>query len=329
MKVGVIMRKKYGRLLKKENIIVFPGTYEKLIREGFLFVENGAYEQAVRVFDQAIDLGPESVEFYAPYALALYETKDYQRAKEMTIRLLHSGPEDYIGTMELYLTILIQLEEYDDVDMNIDILLEEGFVPEELINKFTYLRELNNRMSTRYGKEDAPAPEVPFTLDDFIDMDPFSQQQMLASLNGTDLRMMTSILEDIAEGVNFSPLVITFALSLLAQSGHAKELTVRKFDMEKKVIPIDMPLPGEDALSKKVLSIIEELLEQDPTRFELAKGMVEKFEITAFPFKWGNYTAEEVANAYVLYIDTLFSGEAFPITPLHEFIKYMDSEVDF
>lgn len=329
MKVGGIMRKKYGRLIKRENIIVFPGTFEKLVREGFKFVENEDYQKAVQVFDQAIDLEPESLEFLTPYAIALYETKDFERAKEITMRLLHSGPEDYAATMELYLTILIQLEEYEDVEMNIDILLEEDFVPQELLRKFKYLRELNNRLATRYGNDDTIISEAPFTLDSFIEMDEFGQQQALASLDGTDLRMMIPVLEDIAESVHFSPLVITFALTLLYQSSYKKELTVRKFGMEKRILPANISLPGEDAQTKEVLAIIEELLAQDPTRYELAKGLVDKFVIIAFPFGWGSFTAEEIADAYVLYIDSLFSGSEFPKTPLHELIKQLDGEFDF
>ena len=43
--------------------------------------------------------------------------------------------------MELYLTISIQLQEYEEVEMTIDTLLEEGIIPHELLTKFNYLRE--------------------------------------------------------------------------------------------------------------------------------------------------------------------------------------------
>ena len=70
--------------------------------------------------------------------------------KILAARLLHSGTANYIDAMELYLTISIQLQEYEEVEMTIDTLIDEGIIPHELLNKFTYLRELNNRLSTRY-----------------------------------------------------------------------------------------------------------------------------------------------------------------------------------
>lgn len=329
MKVGVVMRRKYRMLRKRENIIIFPGVFEKLVLRGRGFVEKREYEQAVEVFEQADKLEPESLEFLKPYAVALYEIKDFKRAKEIATRLLFSGTEDYLGTMELYLTILIQLKEYDDVKMQIEILLDEGFIPPGLKSKFTYLLELNERLAIRYGMDESPVPEMQFTLEEFIEKDVLAQQQALASLDGTDLRAMVTVLEEIAESVHFAPLIVTFALTLLRQSGYSKEITIRKFNREKRVVPIEMMLPGQEETTHEVLLILERLLEQDPSRFELAQGLIEKFAIIAYPFDWGSYTGEEVADAYVQYIDSLFYGEELSETPLIAFIKQLDNESDF
>ena len=56
--------------------------------------------------------------------------------------------------MELYLTIRIQLQEYEEVEMTIDTLIEEGIIPHELLTKFNYLRDLNSRLSKRYGTDE-------------------------------------------------------------------------------------------------------------------------------------------------------------------------------
>ena len=137
------MRRKYGRLRKKENVVVFPGTFEKLVEKGVVAVEQGKFEQAVEAFDQAIIYEPDYPEFLGPYAVALYETKDFERAKEIAAKLLHSGAANYIDAMELYLTISIQLQEYEEVEMTIDTLIDEGIVPDDMLQKFSYLRELN------------------------------------------------------------------------------------------------------------------------------------------------------------------------------------------
>ncbi len=322
------MRKKYGRLRKKENVIVFPGTFEKLVENGHVAVEQENYELAVEAFDQAIVYEPDNPEFLAPYAVALYETKDFQRAKEIAARLLHSGTADYVDAMELYLTISIQLQEYDEVQMTIDALIEEGIVPPDMLNKFNYLRELNGRLSERYAQDDSSHRMELFTLDEFMKMDALAQQYALASLEGSDLTDLVPLLEKIVVRDDVAPLAITFALTLLHQTGHSDELTVRKFGWEKSVVPAFMTLPGQDDLTKLVLEAVDRRLLQDPSRLEIAQGIIEKYAITAFPFGWGLYQAEEVATAYVNYIESLFSGEQLPKTALNLLIQQIDNDSD-
>lgn len=323
------MRRKYGRLRKKENVIVFPGTFEKLVEKGITAVETKKFDEAVEAFDQAIIYEPDYPEFLGQYGVALYETKDFHRAKDIVSRLLHSGSANYIDAIELYLTISIQLQDYEEVEMTIDTLLDEGIIPQDLLSKFTYLRELNSRLSERYDTDAPTVARAPFTLDTFIDMDVMTQQHTLASLEGTELVEMIPVLRDIAEGVHFSSLVVTFALTLLHQANNAEELTVRKYGLEKSFVPADMTLPGQDSLTQTVLSEIEEMLVKDPSRLELAQGLIEKFAITAFPFDWGDYDAEEIAVSYVEYIESMFSGEQLPDTPLCALIVEIDNESDF
>lgn len=322
------MRKKYGRLRKKENVIVFPGTFEKLVENGHVAVEQENYELAVEAFDQAIVYEPDNPEFLGPYAVALYETKDFQRAKEIAARLLHSGTADYVDAMELYLTISIQLQEYDEVEMTIDALIDEGIVPPDMLNKFNYLRELNGRLSDRYAQDEPSYRMELFTLDEFMKMDALAQQYALASLEGSDLTDLVPLLAIIVARDDVAPLAITFALTLLHQTGHSDELTVRKFGWEKGIVPAAMTLPGQDDLTKQVLEEVDRRLLQDPSRLEMAQGLIEKFAITAFPFGWGTHQAEEVATAYVNYIESLFSGEQLPETALNLLIQQIDNDSD-
>ncbi|MCZ2258432.1 tetratricopeptide repeat protein [Sporosarcina sp. G11-34] len=318
------MRRKYGRLRKKENIVVFPGTFEKLVEQGTTYVETGDYEKAVEEFDQAILYEPDYPEFLVPYAIALYEIKEFERAKEIASQLLHSGTANYIEAMELYITISIQLQEYEEVELTIEALMDEKIVPEELVNKFTYLRDLNNRMWGRYGKDMSTGAEVELTIEEFDEMDVMTQQHTLASLEDANLIPLIPLLKEVSERREGSPLVKTFALTLLGQASYTDEIVVRKFDFETTVVPAEMTLPGADEKTQAVLFAMEQLLEKDPSRLSLATGLIEKFAITAFPFSWGNWSPEEIASAYDEYIESLFANNILANNQLNILIKRVD-----
>ncbi|WP_438311241.1 DUF3196 family protein [Sporosarcina sp. FA9] len=322
------MHRKHGRLRKKENIIVFPGTFEKLVYNGTTFVEAENYDAAVEAFDQAILYEPEYPEFLVPYAIALYETKDFVRAKEIAARILHIGTANYIEAMELYLTISIQLQEYEEVEITIDALLDEGIIPEEMLSKFNYLRDLNNRLAKRYGNDVDVLIEAPFTMKEFTAMDSLKQQHTLASLEGSNLNALIPVLEEVAKDSTLSPLVITFALTLLHQAGCTTEIAIEKFGLKAVIIPAEITLPGQDDKTKEVLSEVDRLLLKDPSRYEMASGIIEKFAITAFPFSWGSYDVKQIASTYIEYIESLFSGDPLPNNPLTSLIKRIDMDSD-
>ncbi|MBB4825882.1 tetratricopeptide (TPR) repeat protein [Sporosarcina luteola] len=322
------MRRKYGRLLKKDNVIVFPGAYEKLVEDGRQAVELEQFEKAVEAFDQAIRYNPESVEFLGPYAIALYETKDFSRAKEFAARLLYSGTADYIAAMELYLAISIQLQHYDEVRETIETLFEEQIIPEQMIKKFNYLRELNERLSERYGNQEGNSAAERFSFEEFMTIGTDMQQAMLASLENSELDAMLPVLTRIIRSDDVSPVVKTFSLILLKQAKYEKEVGIRKFGMEMKVIPAQLPLPNEDELTGDVLQLAEQTLEKDPSKLEMVKSIIRKYGIVSYPFSWGNYTPDEVMDAYKIYIESLMTGQQLPDDELIDFIRYVDMDLD-
>lgn len=327
-KEGERLRRKYGRLLKKDNVIVFPGAYEKLVEAGRLAVDQEQFEKAVEAFDQAINYNPDSSEFLGPYAIALYETKDFTRAKEFAARLLYSGTADYIAAMELYLAISIQLQHYDEVRETIDTLFEEQIIPERMLKKFNYLRELNERLSDRYSQSEGYAPDVRFSFEEFMEIGTDMQQAMLASLENGELDAMLPVLIKIIGSDELSPIVKTFALILLKQAGYGKAVEIRKFGMEMSVHPNLLPLPNEDKLTGEVMELAERTLQKDPSKLEMIKSIIRKYGIVTYPFSWGNYTADEVMEAYALYIESLMSGQQLPEDELIDFIQYIDTEFD-
>lgn len=322
-------QKKLRKLRGHDNVIIFPGIYERFVREGERYLSEQQYEKAVQAFEGAIQLEPASEQFLFSYALALYETKDFKRAKEIVLLALKSGNGDHMVVMELYLTILIHLEEYEEVEMSTQALIEEGLVPPNMLSKFIYLRDLNRRLSIRYGEEEPAEMEPLFTLESFKEKDLFFQQQFLTSLEGVKLRKSIGLLEEIVESVDVPPSIITFSLMLLKEVGYDQLVTVQKYGQTRKVIPKEIVLPGQDLKSQAVLDEVAKRLEKDPSKLQFVDGAIRKFTINAFPFSWDEDSVETIAKAYIGYIEHLISGVGLQEDSLLAFIRKVDQETDF
>lgn len=322
-------QRKLRKLHKHDNVIIFPGIYERFVRDGERYLSEQQYEKAVQAFEGAIQLEPTSEQFLFSYALALYETKDFKRAKEILLLALECGNGDAMLVMELYLTVLIQLEEYEEVELSAQALIEEGLVPANMLSKFIYLRDLNRRLSIRYGEDESTDIEPPFTLESFKEKDLYFQQQLLTSLEGTNLNRSIGLLVEIVESPDVPPSIITFSLMLLKEVEYDQLVTVQKYGQTREVIPKSIVLPGQDLHSQAVLDEVEKRLEKDPSKLQFVDGAIRKFTINAFPFSWGEDSVEVIATAYIEYIEHLMTGATLQENPLLAFIQKVDQETDF
>lgn len=331
VEVGEYMKKntKVRKLEGYNNVFVFPGLLERLLKEGYEAVLKSNYPKAVKDLEKANELQPLADFYLLPYATALYETKNFERAKEVVILALEREVGDYFAMMELFLLILLQLEAYDEVEIHMDLLFKEGGIPPELYEKFTYLRELNQRQMTRYGKEEVAQTTEVFSFTYFEEADFLSQHHLLSALNEGEVRQSIDLLMKIVEATQFAPSIVSSALSKLVEIQYESPVTVTKFGRQRTVIPHELSQIGESPMIQEVLLLVANKLEKDPIQAEFAHECIQKFIVEAFPFEWEDCTAEEVADTYIEYVRHMMQGTPLQSTSLLKFIEKVDKEIDF
>ncbi|MFC9539388.1 hypothetical protein ACFTQ7_05825 [Lysinibacillus sp. NPDC056959] len=110
------MTKRKRHVIKHDNIVVFPGAVQTLIREGHMYAENYQYEEAVASFEKAFLYEDGDEMALSAYAYALYELKAYDKVKNVCEQLFAMGTTLYVEVMELYVTVCMQLKEYHQVE---------------------------------------------------------------------------------------------------------------------------------------------------------------------------------------------------------------------
>lgn len=311
------------RLHKKGNIVVFPGTIDRLLDQAEDAIEAQEFEEAVHFCEQLIELGQNLPGIPGILSVAFYETKEFERAKPYAAEWLQNDAGDYFEAMELYLAICMQLQDYEEVEDIIGALLDENVIPPDLNQKFNYLRELNGRLSNRYTEKLDPTIAEKVSFKAFLEMDPYARQQVLAKLERNGAIEAQELLVKIATYETLPALLRTVAIVLLRGTGFDKSLTIRKFGRELEVIPSELHLPSEDKVTQEVCTLLEEALEKDPSRFALLEEAVKKFAVISYPLGWGA-TPETIAEAYENYSFFLFEGTTLPETALHELILAVD-----
>ncbi|WCH46634.1 DUF3196 family protein [Lysinibacillus sp. OF-1] len=321
------MTKRKRHVLKHDNIVVFPGTVQTLLREGHMFAENYQYEKAVASFEKAFvyEAGDEFA--LSAYAFALYELKDYDKAKGVCEQLFTMGTTLYVEVMELYITICMQLKEYHQVETLITTLLEENVLPHDQVEKFERLKSLNREVSKNLEKRENAQlliEEQEYELEKFCALTPNEQSIRLHRLMDTNVRQLKTALKAIIECSTIHPFVQSLALILLVEQEVAIDVTVAKFKQTKNVNPVQLVLPNQLPQYGEIKNIIEKKLEQDPTTLEMVQYLMAKHAIVTYPFEWHPFEADDVAYSYIDFVSAMLGNVQEMDYELIDFLQMLE-----
>lgn len=321
------MTKRKHDVIKHNNIVVFPGTVQALLREGHKFAENHQYDKAIANFERAFmyEMGDEFA--LSAYAFALYELKDYDKAKNVCEQLLAMGTTLYVEVMELYITVCMQLKEYNQVETLITTLLEENVLPNDQIEKFERLKNLNREVSNNLAKKEEAQYLIEtqeYELSQFCALTPNEQSMRLQRLMDTNVRQLKVALKAIIECSTVHPFVQSLAVILLVEQEVAIDVTVSKFNQTKTVNPAHLVLPNQLPQYKKIKNIVENKLEQDPSTLEMVQYLMAKHAIVTYPFEWQPFEAEDVAYSYIDFVLSMLGNVQEMDDEISEFLQMLE-----
>lgn len=302
-----MMRKKYRELTRKGNVIVFPNTVQVLLTEGMNLLKDEKYVGARDKLYQVLSYEPEHPGALGAYAYCLFELGEYDEALEVCRELLKIGPVHYLETMELYISILMQVREFAEAERMIEALIEEKVLPEERLEQFQQLRELNERISANA----APAKIDPtlYAAAQFVALPPAEQERLVLELPQGSLGVMKSSMVELVQHPETDELAKTYILFKLHQEKVDTEVQLSKFGFTGTYTIRHLPDPATDDRLLAVKAILQDSMEKDPTRLEMAIELFDRHVFLFYPFMWDAHSPESVAFAYKAYLDALFAEE--------------------
>src|SRR5690606_6554208 len=171
------------------NVIVFPTTVTRLLSEGMTYLKEEKYEDARDSLYQVLSYEPEHAAALGGYAYCLYELGEFQEALEVCRELLKVGPIHYLETMELYISILMQVREFEEAEQVIEALIDEKVLPAERLEQFHLLRDLNERIASK-AVEKIDADQ--FTPEAFQKLSAFEQERKVMELPPSSFKPLTT-----------------------------------------------------------------------------------------------------------------------------------------
>jgi pentatricopeptide repeat protein len=150
----------------EQKIIPFPHLSELLMKKGMEAMEDKNYKDAYRYFDQGIQIEPEHEDINIGLALSLVELGRYQEAKEIVKRMMDQGIGEYFHVINIYLMILLQLNEHEEIIAVIEALFDEDQVPPERVESLENLLAMSKRIAGQQEDSSQPSPTEGLPIDE-------------------------------------------------------------------------------------------------------------------------------------------------------------------
>ncbi|MCA1031956.1 tetratricopeptide repeat protein [Bacillus timonensis] len=299
------------------NIIQFPNLKDRLLDKGMNEIQNRNYKQALSLLLQAEQLDQEHSEIKIGLVVCLLELGELEEAKAICKKMLKEDLGDYFHVLEIYLTILLQLSQYEEVQQTIEAVIEEGTVPQHYEESFKKMLEFSTKINVG-GKEDydnqlEDSHSLTINIDKLFQDESNIKEQwnIIQSLKERNIRKYVPELAEFLKGKNYHPVLKTMILHLLIENEVNSEITVNKFDQTLTVIPSDLSPLTEGDFIQKVIKILEDKIgHENPSLFEVMKEILIRHLYVLFPFNPENDNAELWACALHVYGCELHGIEA-------------------
>ncbi|MFB5282246.1 tetratricopeptide repeat protein [Peribacillus sp. Hz7] len=297
------------------NVVLFPNLHHRLVMKGTEALENKQYKQAAELFSQARELDQEHAEGNVGLLVSLVELQDYKAAKQLCKELLHQGIGDYFQITNMYLMVLVQLGEHEDIVEMIELLFQEHQIPFDKMEQFEQMLSFSKRT---LEEREIEAEQNESQLQQQLQEEPLfngkNEQQLLNTINMLSQMNVRPFIDDIQQFMQEEanhPFFKTMLLNILKEQDYTQTVEVRKFSQVSSLIPAHLPNLKEYPFFKKVWDLAEQKLAQrNPSLLEMVHSLLERHCFLLYPFELEQDGAT-IAAAYHALAEQYMTGQDF------------------
>jgi tetratricopeptide (TPR) repeat protein len=299
---------------EETKIIAFPNLGDRLIAKGLDELGNRNFKAAAQLFSQAREYEPENDEVCMGLVVSLVELEHYKESKELCIEMLNKGIGDYFQLINIYLMVLLQLGEHQEMVTTIELLFEENQIPFDKEEHFEKMLQFSKRaLEDKKEEKERQNQQLSEEMQEDELFEGKTDNEMLmviSKLTNINIRPFIPQIEEFLQKDEGHPFFKTMLLNILIDQEYNEEMTVRKFNQSKSVIPRELKSLKETDFYKMVTGLAEEEISQDnPSLYEMVHSLIERHSFLLFPFEPGPESLPAWAAAYHALAEEYMTGE--------------------
>ncbi|MEC2306980.1 DNA damage checkpoint antagonist DdcA [Bacillus atrophaeus] len=272
---------------KNAKIIPFPNLKDRLVDKGMAALKEKKYQEALQLFSEAMHYEDTESDLHLGMAICFLELGELEDAKNVCEKMLKEGYGHYFTVLQVYMTILIQLKQYEEVKSTIEAVLEENQLPAESAEQFYKLLDFSRKMTDPERQDEAWDEEDEDGLDtEKLLSSPEEQMNLIHSLKDRNLASHTGLLKTILQDPAAHPVIKTMILHLMAEHDYNKPVHITKFGESMTTLPSEAVQPEAAPILHRVLRLLDETLgNENPTLYAAVEELWRRHLYVLYPFQ--------------------------------------------
>ncbi|CAM3821605.1 tetratricopeptide repeat protein [Alkalicoccus chagannorensis] len=269
----------------QDNIVHFPGLTHRLADKGMRALKEKEPEQAVTYFEQIISIEPEHAQARYGIVLAHVELENLEEAKKHCRSMLEEGIGDYYEVMQVYISILVQLGDYEEVTTMLEGVMEEDRLPADKAEHFYELLHFAREMTTTHPGQKMTSAFPPKELEERLEQGrPPQQLGAMQQLKQYDQKEVKKVYRSFLKDNEQHPVLKSYMLEILRELECFEQFEVCKFQECWPVTVSENMDLGHKEFGYEVLELLKkDFTYSDPSLQQLIEDVWWHFLFALYP----------------------------------------------
>ncbi len=265
----------------EDNIVFFPKLKDRIISLGKKALEEKNYSKALMLCDQLKEMNEHNSQTELAAVACLLEGNKTIEAKIRCEDLVF-GPFESDEAIEVYISILFQLKEYEELQKCIKKLLLQKRIDENQMDKYQAMLSLSNKVAPERSEHHNEMLNLHNLVENNVSIQ--KQLEIINELRVIDCGLVINQIEEIVKSSQANPLIQSFILFILQEQSIDHDFEIKKMNQQMNWNAISDKNEHDHFIVTVVQKLSYVLESEDPSAFELAKTHFQHFMTIYFPF---------------------------------------------
>lgn len=279
------------------NIIQFPNLTKTLEEKGMLALKSKHYDEALAYFDQLLSVEAKHAQANIGKAICLVELGNFLEAADVCEVMLQEAIGDYFEVLQIYVSILMQLEQYQTALDLLEVVVQEEKVPASLAEFFYQIVAFCRKMVNERNEQHILSNEDIEHYTNLLHSE-HKEKQMLAIKNLTknpNQQMLDEVKNYLRDEKN-DPLLKSVIIKNLAEEKVNESIEVHKFSQRALINPTYVQDVFAEPLAQSVNKKLSEMIEnKNPTLYEMSVQLWTHVLMSLYPLPLPQYDQNVLA----------------------------------